>query len=141
MEVMETSLERKPWGWEYASENGNKYTVGQVTAEFNVVVDDFDDINKLFDCNALVGSHLVDYVYGDLKTDTDGIKNWLDWRISKYEKHERTVKFYKNHITKDNTEFLYECYIGTEEPKANEAINITKYQMYRMVKDAMNAIK
>ena len=137
MEVMETLLVRERWGWEYTSENGNKYTIGPVTPEFNVVVDDFEDINQLFDCNTWVGSHLVDYVYGDLKTDTDGIKDWLDRRISKYEKHERTVKFYKSYTS----DILYECYIGTEEPRAYGAINITKHQMHRMAKEMINAVK
>lgn len=135
MEVMETTLIRQRWGWEYTSENGNKYTIGPVTPEFNVVVDDFDDINKLFDCEAMVCSHLVDYVYGELETDTDGIKDWLDRRISKYEKHERTVKFCTNYIGKFDSEILYECYIGTEEQRTDEAFKITKHQMQRIARD------
>lgn len=142
MEVMESTLIRQPWGWEYTSESGLKYSIGPVTAEFNVIVDDFEDINYLFDCEALVQSHLVDYVYGDLETrsDVSRIKEWLDWRIERYEKHERTVKFYTNYIARDDTDVLYECYIGTEEQDVKETTKITRSQMEKIAKEIDKAV-
>lgn len=127
---MESKLEKKPWGWQYTSVNGNKYTVGELHAEFNVVVDEFEDISELFDCEAIVMSHLVDYVYGDLKCDLDNIKDWLDWRIDKYEKHERVVKFLPNLLSRRDAGTVYKCYIGTEERKREEGVIIAKERMY-----------
>lgn len=135
MEVMESTLIRKPWGWEYTSENGAKYTVGPVTTEFNVVVDDFEDINELFDCEALIKSHLVDYIYGDLDTGSKEIKDWLDWRIERYEKHERTIKFYTNLMKRDDVDVLYECYIGTEEQSDEETKKISVNKMHEIAKE------
>lgn len=142
MEVMESTLVRQRWGWEYTSESGLKYAIGPVTAEFNVIVDDFEDINYLFDCEALVQSHLVDYVYGDLETrsDVSRIKEWLDWRIERYEKHERTVKFYTNYIARDDTDVLYECYIGTKEQDVKETTKITRSQMEKIAKEIDKAV-
>lgn len=127
---MESKLIKKPWGWEYVSKNGIEYTVGEVTAEFNVIVDEFNDINELFDSEAIVLAKPIDYVYGDLETDTNGIKEWLDERIDKYEKHERTVKFYTNLLSRDDTDVLYECYIGTEWRKEEGAKSISKELMH-----------
>ena len=123
---MESKLRKQRWGWEYVSKNGNKYSVGEVTAEFNVVVDDFDDVNTLFDCEALVHSHLVDYVYGDLERDTNEIKEWLDERIERYENHERTVKFYTNLWSRNDCDILYECYLGLDVFKKQETVNMSK---------------
>ena len=75
---MESKLIKQKWGWEYISQNGNSYSVGEVTAEFNVVVDDFDDINEMFDCEAIVLCYPIDYVYGSLERDTGIIKKWLE---------------------------------------------------------------
>lgn len=129
---MISKLAKKPWGWEYVSKNGNSYSVGPVTTEFNVIVDDFDDVNKLFDCDALIYSHLVDYVYGDLEEDTDIIKEWIDKRVDRYEKHERTVKFYTNILNRSDADILYECYIGTKEKKMEQATIIQKEEMYKI---------
>ena len=127
---MESKLTKHSWGWEYVSKNGIVYTVGEVTAEFNVVVDEFDDINKLFDCEALVLAKPIDYVYGDLERDINEIKGWLDERIDKYEKHERTVKFYTNLLSRDDTDVLYECYIGVEEKREEKVTTISKELMH-----------
>ena len=67
--VMESKLINKPWGWEYVSKNGIEYLVGEVTADFNVVIDDFNDINELFDCEAIILAKPIDYVYGDLERE------------------------------------------------------------------------
>jgi hypothetical protein len=132
---VESKLIKQKWGWEYVSKNGNSYSVGLVTAEFNVVVDDFDDVNELFDCEALVHSHLVDYVYGDLETDFGNIKEWLDERINRYEKHERTVKFYTNLISRDDCNVLYECYLGTEMYREAETVNMSKQYLYKIAEE------
>lgn len=127
---MESKLTKKSWGWEYVSKNGIEYSVGEVTADFNVVVDDFNDINELFDCEALILAKPIDYVYGNLERDSKEIKEWLDERIGKYEKHERTVKFYTNLLSRDDTDVLYECYIGTEWRKEERVKTISKELMH-----------
>ena len=132
---MESTLTKKVWGWEYVSVNGNKYSVGPVTEEFNVIVDEFDDINKLFDYEALIESHLVDYVYGDLEYDSDIIKEWIDQRVDRYEKHERTVRFYTNLISRDDSDVLYECYLGTEMYKEVETVNMSKSKLYQVAEE------
>lgn len=115
---MESKLERKYGAWEYTSKSGLKYTVGEVTAEFNVIIDDFMDVVEMFDTNVLVESQMVGYVYGDLehgdKEDIKYIKEYLDYVTYKYEHFERTVRFYRDIIGK-NTDVLYECYIGKEK--------------------------
>ena len=132
---MESTLSKQKWGWEYISSNGNKYSIGSVTQEFNVIVDDFNDINELFDYEALVHSHLVDYVYGDLETDTDIIKEWLDERITRYEDHERTVKFYTNLWSRNDSNILYECYLGLDVYKEPETVNMSKEFLYRTAEE------
>lgn len=132
---MESTLRKQKWGWEYVSRNGNKYSVGPVTEEFNVVVDEFNDINELFDYEALVHAHLVDYVYGDLEFDAVIIKEWIDQRIDRYEKHERTVKFYTNLISRDDSDVLYECYLGTEMYQEVETVNMSKDKLYKVAEE------
>jgi hypothetical protein len=132
---MESKLTKKPWGWEYVSKNGIEYSVGEVTADFNVVVDDFNDINELFDCEALIIAKPIDYVYGDLIGDHKKIKEWLDERIEKYEKYERTVKFYPNLIKRDDAGVLYECYIGTEKKQANKSKRISVGKMLEIAEE------
>ena len=132
---MESTLRKQKWGWEYVSCNGNKYSVGPVTEEFNVIVDEFNDINELFDYEALVHAHLVDYVYGDLETDADIIKEWLDERIKRYEDHERTVKFYTNLWSRNDANILYECYLGLDVYKEQETVNMSKAFLYRTAEE------
>ena len=132
---MESKLINKPWGWEYISKNGIEYSVGEVAADFNVVVDDFNDINELFDCEAIVLAKPIDYVYGDLERDSKEIKEWLDERIETYEKHERTVKFYPNLIKRDDAGVLYECYIGSEKKQVNRGKRIVKNVMFKMAEE------
>ena len=132
---MESTLRKQNWGWEYISCNGNKYSVGPVTMEFNVIVDEFNDINELFDYEALVHAHLVDYVYGDLDDDNHEIKEWLDQRINRYENHERTVKFYTNLWSRDDSDVLYECYLGLDVYKEQETVNMSKSLLYRTAEE------
>lgn len=132
---MESRLVKQRWGWEYTSKNGNIYSIGPVTFDLNVVVDDFKDINELFDYEALVHSHLVDYVYGDLERDTTEIKEWLDERINRYEDHERTVKFYTNLWSRDDSNILYECYLGLDVYKEQETVNMSRALLYRTAEE------
>lgn len=132
---MESKLIKKHWGWAYVSKNGIEYVVGEVTADFNVVVDEFSDINKLFDYEALVLSKPIDYVYGDLNEDTNNIKGWLDERIDRYEKYERTVKFYTNLLSRDDSDVLYECYIGTEAKEREKTRKIERNRLMRIAEE------
>lgn len=134
---MESKLIRKYGAWEYTSKSGLKYTIGEITAEFNVIIDDMDDINEMFDYNALVHSHLVTYMYGNLNSDEDrdDIKEWIDAIINAYEKHERTVHFYSNLTDRDDINTLYECYIGTEEYKSDQVKRITKEEMLKIAEE------
>lgn len=132
---MESKLVKKHYGWVYVSKNGIEYVVGEVTACFNVVVDEFNDINELFDYEALVLPKPIDYVYGDLNEDTDSIKEWLDWRIDRYEKHERMVRFYTNLISREDSDVLYKCYIGTEMYMEVETVNMSKKKLYEIANE------
>ena len=132
---MESKLTKKNWGWEYVSKNGIEYTVGEVTAEFNVIVDEFNDINEMFDSEAIVLAKPIDYVYGDLERDTKEIKEWLDERIATYEKYERTVKFYPNLIKRDDASVLHECYIGSEKKNVNRRKRISKERMLKIAEE------
>ena len=132
---MESKLIKQNWGWEYISKRGIKYAIGEITTEFNVVVDEFDDINELFDGEALVLAKPIDYVYGDLTSDTKSIKSWLDWRIETYEKYERTVKFYPNIIARIDHDVLYECYIGTEKKQIKRGKIISNNAMLKMARE------
>lgn len=132
---MESKLINKPWGWEYVSKNGIEYSVGEVAADFNVVVDDFNDINELFDGEALILAKPIDYVYGDLVCHSNEIKEWLDARIETYEKYERTVKFYPNLIKRDDAGVLYECYIGSEKKQVKRGKRIAKNVMLKIAEE------
>lgn len=132
---MESKLIKKSWGWEYVSKDGIEYSIGEVTADFNVIVDEFNDINELFDCEALILAKPIDYVYGDLKRDSKEIKSWLDERIETYEKYERTVKFYPNLIKREDAGVLYECYIGSEKKQVNRGKRIAKNVMLKMAEE------
>lgn len=135
---MESILQHESWGWKYTSKRGIEYTIGEITTEFNVIVDEFEDINKMFDYEALVKSHPITYVYGDLVEDNEGIKEWLDDVIDRYEKHERTVKFYTNLLSRNDVDVLYECYIGIEEKKAEVTTVITKERMLEIANEVIN---
>ena len=132
-----SKFEKKTWGYEYVSDNGLVYGVGEVTAEYNVVVDYFEDIIKLFDGNVLIKDCLVDYIYGDLicgeGSDAQKIKDWLDNRISRYENHERTVRFYRDVIGRENT--LYTCYLGFAEKKDEQSTMIPAATLLKMARE------
>ena len=103
-------------GYEYISDNGIAYDIGENGAEFNIIIDTFMDLDEKFDRLAPFNFHLVDYVMGDI--DEDDVLEWIDERIKRYENHERTVRFYDKRP--------YECYIGLQEKKYEKSIRISK---------------
>lgn len=126
-----SKLEKKYGAWIYTSDRGNKYTIGQITEEYDVIIDEFDDIIDLFDTNVLVYDKLITYFYGDM--DDDDTVKYVDKIIDYYEKHQRKVKFVRDIVGREDT--LYEVYIGTEEEKKGAAKRISCMDMFRMAKE------
>ena len=119
-----SKLEKDERGfWHYTSKNGVVYDVDEASADFNIITDVFNDYwDNEKDIN--ISDKLIDYVYGDLATDVDEIKNWIDNRIEFYEKHERTIRWYRDNKS-------YKSYIGTEEPKEwNEPEEVSVDEMF-----------
>ena len=132
---MESKMKKERWGWTYISKSGIVYDIGEISGDFNVVVDDFVDINEMFDGEAIVLAYPIDYVYGNLESDTKEIKEWLDYRIDKYEKHERVVKFYPNLTRRSDADVCYECYIGSEEKRRDNTKKIEKNRLLKIAKE------
>lgn len=132
-----SKLEKKEWGYEYTSDHGITYEIGEISDEYNVILDSFSDVWEMFDSNVLVKDGLVDYVYGNLihgdEFEVEEVKKWLDWRIPHYENHERTVRFYRDIIGREDT--LYECYIGFAEEKYGQAVRISREQLAEMAEE------
>lgn len=132
-----SKLEKKIWGYEYTSDNNIAYEIGEISGEYNVIIDSFSDIWEMFDTNILIKDKLVDYVYGNLihgdEPEVEQIKKWLDWRIPYYEEHERTIRFYRDIVGREDT--LYECYIGLAEEKCDQAVRISKEQLAKMAEE------
>lgn len=126
-----SKLEKKYGAWIYTSDRGNKYTIGQITEEYNVIIDEFDDIIDLFDTNVLVYDKLITYFYGDINDD-DTVK-YVDKIIDYYEKHQRKVKFVRDVVGREDT--LYEVYLGTEEEKEEVPKRISCMDMFRIAKE------
>lgn len=126
-----SKLEKKYGAWIYTSDRGNKYTIGQITEEYNVIIDEFDDIIDLFDTNVLVYDKLITYFYGDMNDD-DTVK-YVDKIIDYYEKHQRKVKFVRDVVGREDT--LYEVYLGTEEEKEEVPKRISCMDMFRIAKE------
>ena len=103
------------YGYEYISDNGIAYDIGENGADFNVIIDTFMDLDEKFD-NSPYYSHLVDYVYGDIEEKET--LEWIDERIKRYENHERVARFDK-----------YECYVGLKEEKYEKGVRISKEKM------------
>ena len=136
-----SKLEKQEWGgYEYTSNSGIVYEIGEVSSEYNVIVDNFMDISELFDANILIHDKLVDYVFGNLmngsKYEIEEIKQWIDDRIFKYENYERTVRFYRNVMGSEDS--LYECYLGLEDEEYEEAIRISAGQLLQMAREDKN---
>lgn len=126
-----SKLEKKYGAWIYTSDRGHEYTIGQITAEYNVIIDEFGDIIDLFDTNVLVYDKLITYFYGDM--DDDDIVKYVDKIIDHYEKHQRKVKFVRDIIGRENT--LYEVYLGTEEEKEEVPKRISCMDMFMIAKE------
>ena len=130
-----SKLEKKYGAWIYTSDRGNKYTIGQITEEYNVIIDEFDDIIDLFDTNVLVYDKLITYFYGDMNDD-DTVK-YVDKIIDYYEKHQRKVKFVRDVVGREDT--LYEVYLGIEEEKEEVPKRISCVDMFRIAKEDVRA--
>ena len=131
-----SKLEKKYGAWIYTSDRGNKYTIGQITEEYNVIIDEFDDIIELFDANVLVYDKLITYFYGDM--DDKDTKEYVDEVIDDYERHHRKVQFIRDIIGREDT--LYEVYLGTEEEKTDEVHKrISCMDMFRIAKEDVRA--
>lgn len=130
-----SKLEKKYGAWIYTSDGGHEYTIGQITTEYNVIIDEFFDIIDLFDTNVLVYDKLITYFYGDM--DDDDTVKYVDKIIDHYEKHQRKVKFVRDIVGREDT--LYEVYIGTEEEKKGAAKRISCMDMFRMAKEDVRA--
>ena len=130
-----SKLEKKYGAWIYTSDRGNKYTIGQITEEYNVIIDEFDDIIDLFDTNVLVYDKLITYFYGDMNDD-DTVK-YVDKIIDYYEKHQRKVKFVRDVVGREDT--LYEVYLGIEEEKEEVPKRISCMDMFRIAKEDVRA--
>ena len=127
-----SKLEKKYGAWIYTSDRGHEYTIGQITAEYNVIIDEFGDIIDLFDTNVLVYDKLITYFYGDM--DDDDTVKYVDKIIDYYEKHQRKVKFVRDIVGREDT--LYEVYLGTEEEKTDEVPKrISCMDMFRIAKE------
>jgi hypothetical protein len=126
-----SKLEKKYGAWIYTSDRGHEYTIGQITAEYNVIIDEFGDIIDLFDTNVLVYDKLITYFYGDM--DDDDTVKYVDKIIDHYEKHQRKVKFVRDIVGRENT--LYEVYLGTEEEKEEVPKRISCMDMFRIAKE------
>lgn len=126
-----SKLEKKYGAWIYTSDRGHEYIIGQITAEYNVIIDEFGDIIDLFDTNVLVYDKLITYFYGDM--DDDDTVKYVDKIIDYYEKHQRKVKFVRDIVGRENT--LYEVYLGTEEEKEEVPKRISCMDMFRIAKE------
>ena len=107
-------------GYEYISDNGVIYEIGENGAEFNIIIDTYSDCEEQYEELHAYGSHLVDYVFGEIE-DPETIE-WIDNRIERYENHERVVRFY-------NGEFC-ECYIGFKEEKHLPIKRVSKDELF-----------
>ena len=130
-----SKLEKKYGAWIYTSDRGHEYTIGQITAEYNVIIDEFDDIIDLFDTNVLVYDKLITYFYGDMNDD-DTVK-YVDKIIDYYEKHQRKVKFVRDVVGREDT--LYEVYLGIEKEKEEVPKRISCMDMFRIAKEDVRA--
>lgn len=126
-----SKLEKKYGAWIYTSDRGHEYTIGQITAEYNVIIDEFGDIIDLFDTNVLIYDKLITYFYGDM--DDDDTVKYVDKIIDHYEKHQRKVKFVRDIVGRENT--LYEVYLGTEEEKEEVPKRISCMDMFMIAKE------
>ena len=131
-----SKLEKKYGAWIYTSDRGNKYTIGQITEEYNVIIDEFDDIIELFDADVLVHDKLITYFYGDM--DDKDTKEYVDEVIDDYERHHRKVQFIRDIMGREDT--LYEVYLGTEKEKIDEVPKrISCIDMFRIAKEDVRA--
>ena len=107
-------------GYEYVSDNGITYEIGENGADFNIIIDTFMDYDEKFDKFGPYNFHIVDYVMGDF--DDPELIEWIDERIERYENHERALRFYSHEPC--------ECYIGLKEEKHETRKRFTKEELF-----------
>ena len=107
------------YGYEYVSDNGIAYDIGENGADFNIIIDTFMDLDEKFDDGVPYYPRLVDYVYGDIE-ERETLE-WIDERIERYENHERVARFDK-----------YECYVGLKEEKYEGGVRVSQEEMAEM---------
>ena len=109
-------------GYEYISDNGIVYEIGENGADFNIIIDNFSDYDEDSEYEVLepFNSHLVDFVFGDI--EDEDVLDWIDNRIERYENHERVVRFYGDGPC--------ECYIGFKEEKYLEWKRVPKEELF-----------
>ena len=112
------------YGYEYISDNGITYDIGENGADFNIIIDTFMDLDDKFDKLAPYNYHLVDYVFGDI--EEKDVLEWIDERIERYENHERTVRFYDKGAC--------ECYVGLKEEKYETRKRLSKEEFLAKIK-------
>ena len=108
--------------YEYVSDNGIVYEIGENGAEFNIIIDtflDYDD-RKEFEVFGPFNYHLVDFVCGEIEDEE--VIEWLDERIERYENHERVIRFYSNEPC--------ECYIGFKEEIHETRKRVSKEEFF-----------
>jgi NAD(P)H-nitrite reductase large subunit len=110
--------------YEYVSDNGIVYEIGENGAEFNIIIDTFMDLDEKFEGLTPFNPHLVDFVCGDI--EEEDVLEWIDERIERYENHERKVQFFTNH--------LCECYIGLKERKSEPIERWSKERFFANAK-------
>lgn len=108
------------YGYEYISDNGIAYDIGENGADFNIIIDTFMDLDEKFDKLAPYNLHLVDYVMGDV--EEDDVLEWIGKRIERYENHERVARFYDHGPC--------ECYIGLKEEKYEQRTRLSKGEFF-----------
>lgn len=106
--------------YEYVSDNGIVYDIGNNGADFNIIIDTFVDYDGKCEQFAPFNYHLVDFVCGEIE-DEDVIE-WIDERIERYENHERTLWFYDKVPCK--------CYIGLKEEKHEVRKRVSKEELF-----------
>jgi hypothetical protein len=116
-------LQKTKCGYEYISNNGIVYDIGENGADFNIIIDTFLDVEERFEAIAPLKLHLVDYVFGDI--EDENVLEWIDERIQRYEHHERTIRLYADEPI--------ECYIGLQEEQYETPKKISRDELLKLI--------
>ena len=117
-------IRKLSYRYEYVSDRGIAYDIGDNGADFNIIIDSFVDYDEECDNFGPFNFHIVDYVMGELD-DPETIE-WIDKRIERYENHERVLEFYDCGPC--------ECYVGFKEEKYETRKRVPKETLLRKKK-------